>query len=319
MKSFLQWGAAALVAASGIVVGCSDGLIDAGGQPSSMMEEPDPLAVPTDVAAGSLDDIHRTIILRSCAGQAGLCHNGQFEPNLATPAQTYENLVLRPSIERGKQARVVPGDPDLSLLMDKLRNKDVISQMPLGAEPLPDEEIAAIEAWIEDGALRRPGADPAPTLNNPPSEPELAIFDATGMRLDGAGQVVVPAGTALTFRQSVEDFETADADMPFAFFSLQTAEGMYVILDPTQGANGYLGYGTYEASGAPMGKGDLLNWRYDFVITPEITLLDEYDMLIPTPSAGLSLTLVVYYADGDLEQTGMLTFAFEADILRVQP
>jgi hypothetical protein len=318
MRSYPQWAGALALATAAIVAGC-ESPIDAGGTPSAVVEELDPLTVPTDVAAGSLDDIHRTIILRSCAGQAGLCHNGQFEPNLSTPALTYENLVLRPSIERGKWARTVPGNPDASLLMDKLRNKDVISQMPLGAEPLPEEEIALVEAWIQSGALRRPGAGPVPALNNPPAEPELAIFDANGMRLDGAGQVVVPPGTALTFRQSVEDFELDDAEIPFTIFTLNTADGSYVILDPANGVNGYLAYGTFEAAGAPESKGDSLNWRFDFVMPAELTLLDEYDMMSQVPSAGLPLTVVAYYGDGDLDQDGMLTFTFVADLLKVQP
>lgn len=318
MRSYPHWAGALALVTAAIVAGC-ESPIDAGGTPSAVVEELDPLTVPTEVAAGSLDDIHRTIILRSCAGQAGLCHNGQFEPNLSTPALTYENLVLRPSIERGKWARAVPGSPDASLLMDKLRDKDVISQMPLGAEPLPEEEIALVEAWIQSGALRRPGAGPVPALNNPPAEPELAVFNASGMRLDGAGQVVVPVGTALTFRQSVEDFELDDADIPVTIFTLTTPEGLYVVLDPAMGADGYLGYGTFEPAGAPESKGDLLNWRFDFVMPAEVTLLDDYGMTSLAPSAGLSLTVVAYYADGDLGQGGILTFAFVPDLLKVQP
>ena len=50
--------------------------------------DPDPLDTSHDTpaAAGSLDDIHGRIIAKRCSGQPGLCHNGQFEPNLSTPA-----------------------------------------------------------------------------------------------------------------------------------------------------------------------------------------------------------------------------------------
>src|SRR5262249_36552148 len=158
------------------------------------------------------------------AGQPGLCHNGQFEPNLSTPALAYENLVLRPSLEHKKQLRAAPGNPEKSLIIDKLRNRGVISRMPLGAEPLAEDEIAAIEKWITDGALRRPGADSAPTLNNPPDEPLIGVFDAMGTRLDATGPFTVGPSTTLTFRQSVNDFETDDAAIPFAGFLLQTVD-----------------------------------------------------------------------------------------------
>ena len=38
---------------------------------------------------GSLDELHRIIVPRAAPASPGLCHNGQFEPNLSTPALTY--------------------------------------------------------------------------------------------------------------------------------------------------------------------------------------------------------------------------------------
>src|SRR4029077_16397363 len=71
----------------------------------------DPLHVTATAAPGSLDDLHARIIAKRCSGQPGLCHNGQFEPNLSTPAMTYAYLVRRPSIENATRLRVNPGDP----------------------------------------------------------------------------------------------------------------------------------------------------------------------------------------------------------------
>ena len=116
----------------------------------------DPLAVTDTPAPGSLDDLHQRIIAKRCSGQPGLCHNGQFEPNLSTPAMTYAYVVSRPALEKPDQLRVVPGDPSRSVLIDKLRNRGVATQMPLGAEPLAEADIAALEAWIRGGALRAP-------------------------------------------------------------------------------------------------------------------------------------------------------------------
>ena len=156
--------------------------------------DPDPLAVVSTAPAGSLDELHERVIAKRCSGQPGLCHNGQFEPNLSTPALTYAYVVNRPGIEKSDRLRVKPGDPAGSLLIDKIRNRGgVATQMPLGAEPLDEADIKAIEAWITAGALRAPGAAPAPILNNPPKRPQLAIFSSTGVRLDGVGPVTVAA------------------------------------------------------------------------------------------------------------------------------
>ncbi|HEY5950217.1 MAG TPA: hypothetical protein VIV40_32200, partial [Kofleriaceae bacterium] len=121
--------------------------------------EDDPLLVTTTAAPGSLDDLHERIIAKRCSGQPGLCHNGQFEPNLSTPALTYAYLVNRPGIEKADRLRVQPGNPGASLFIDKIRNRNgVATQMPLGAEPLEEAEIKELEAWITAGALRAPGA-----------------------------------------------------------------------------------------------------------------------------------------------------------------
>jgi hypothetical protein len=311
----LHLGIPGLVLAA-LALGCEAPVV-AGGAPAGAAQEDDPLAVADDVDPASLDALHRTVLLKSCAGTPGLCHNGQFEPNLSTPALTYENLVLRPSLEHRKQARVVPGDPAGSLLIDKLRNKGVISQMPLGAEPLPEDQIAAIEAWIQAGALRRPGAEAAPVLNNPPAEPEIAFFDAAGVRLDGAGQVVVNPGQPLTFRMSVEDFETDDANIYVTAFELLTADNKGVVIDPAAGENGYIAYGTYDAAG-PESKGDLLNYRYDFTFGDTVFLVGDNGEMTEVPSAGLTLTPLWFYADRPLESGGMLTFSFMAELLKVE-
>lgn len=214
-----------------LATACGD-TIDAGGERVDAGAGDDPLTVDQEPEAGSLDQIHREIVARRCSGQPGLCHNGQFEPNLSTPALFYDYVVRRPALEKPDRLRVEPGDPDASFIVDKLRNRDVSTQMPLGAEPLDDEEIQLIEDWIRGGALRRPGADPAPVLNNPPRVPEIAVFNQAGARLDSGGPFTVPAGTQLTLRHSVSDFETADEEIAFGAFVLQLADGRGLVLSP---------------------------------------------------------------------------------------
>lgn len=292
--------------------------IDPGGDGETSVPGDDPLAVPEDLDPASLDALHRDIILRSCAAQPGLCHHGQFEPNLSTPALTYENLVYKPGIERVEQHRVKPGDPADSLLVDKLRDVDVLSQMPLGADPLPEEEIAAIEKWIKDGALRRPGAEPPPKLNNPPAEPEIAVFDEQGNRLDAAGPFSVAAGTKLVIRHSAQDFETDDAAIPFSAVFLQLPDGRQLKLSDTPGGE-TTGTTVHETAGAPEGKGDLLDFKLEWTVPDTLDLVGPGGAVTQEPAAGASLSIIAAYLDSVQPKEGMLTFAIQLDLIKVTP
>lgn len=271
---------------------CSDELPPSG--PDAAVD-PDPLEVQTTPVPGSLDDLHERVIERRCSGQPGLCHNGQFEPNLSTPGLTYAYLVNRPGIEKPTLLRVKPGDPTKSLFIDKIRNRNsVATQMPLGAEPLEEADIAALEKWITEGALRTPGAAPAPALNNPPRRPQIAIFNGT-TRLDGAGPVNVTAGTTLTLRHTVQDFETPDANIPFAAVILQAADGRNVVI--TTGTDPHVGPTTFDPNG-PMGQGDVLDYRRTWTIGPTIELYNPQTMQRQTvPSTGQSITVLAVYID----------------------
>ncbi len=273
---------------------CSDP-VDAGGGGIDAGPDDDPLLIEFVPEPGSLDDIQQRVISPRCSGQPGLCHNGQFEPNLSTAANSYAYLVNRPGLEKSDRFRVRPGDPDGSLLVDKLRGRDVATQMPLGADPLSDEDLEMIEAWIDDGALRRPGADPAPVLNNPPAVPEIAIYE-DDVRLDSVGNVQLQVGQTLWLRHSVADFETADADIPFAAVVLSAADGRNVVLDPAADDPG-LGATAYDAAG-PMGAGDLLDFRRGWTVPAMVTLVDgDTGDTEDVPADGLMLTPIVLYID----------------------
>jgi hypothetical protein len=311
----LKWGVVAAIGFLGCL-GCGDA-VNAGGGTAGAQVEGDPLDVVDDFEAGSLDDIHQTVFLRSCAGQKGLCHFGQFEPNLSTPAQAYANLVLRPSLERISDLRVAPGAPEKSVLIDKLRNKNVATQMPLGAAALAEEEIQLIEKWIAGGALRRPGAAPAPALNNPPREPEAGVFDSSGARLDLAGPATAPPGTVLTLRQTVQDFETADAEIPLALFVLQAADGRQVVLNPGAPDGQEVGTATFDANNAPQGSGDVFNWAYSFTVPSMVDLKGPTGIQTGVPTAGMKLSIVAGYVDGPPGGGGILTFTVLPDRIQV--
>jgi hypothetical protein len=291
---------------------------DSAAEPGAAAGGGDPLDVPADIDPASLDALHRDIVVRSCAAQPGLCHHGQFEPNLSTPALAYENLVLRPAIEHPAALRVAPGEPEKSLLVDKLRNRDVLSQMPLGAEPLPEEEIAAIEAWIAAGALRRPGAEPAPVLNNPPVEPEIGVFDEHGTRLDKGGSVVVSAGTKLVLRHSAHDFETADQDMQYSAFYLELPDGRQVKMSDVPGREDEAAT-AYDAASAPMGKGDLLDFRLDWTVPDTVSVIAADGTVTEESTAGMSFTVTAAYLDAAPVGEAMLAFTYLPDFLKVSP
>ena len=278
-------------------------------------DEDDPLAVTFTPEAGSLDDLHERIIAKRCSGQPGLCHNGQFEPNLSTPAMTYAYVVNRPALEKPDALRVKPGDPSRSVLIDKLRNRGVATQMPLGAEPLAEADIAALEAWINAGALRAPGAAPAPALNNPPRRPEIAIFDAAGTRLDGSGPIQVAAGTTLVIRHSVQDFETPDASIPFAAVILGVGGGRNVVLEPTA-SDPHVGRTTYDPNG-PMSRGDRLDYMRSWTVLPTLTLYAPGTKTKTDVSAhGLTVSVFAAYLDGS--STTVTAFDVSATQIQIQ-
>lgn len=284
-----------------------------GGPP---VEVDDPLAVTTAPPAGSLDDLHQRVIAKRCSGQPGLCHNGQFEPNLSTPGLTYAYLVDRPGIEKPDRLRVVPGDAARSLFIDKIRNRNgVATQMPLGAEALEEADIAALEKWIDDGALRAPSAAPAPKLNNPPKRPQIGIFNAAGARLDSGGAVTVAAGTTLVLRHTVQDFETPDAQIPFAAIVLQVEDETERKVVVAAGDDPSLGLTSFDAGG-PVAAGDVFNFRRSWAIGANVELIDEDGNRETVPAAGLSLTVIAVYVDA--ADKGILGAEFRFNAIRIQ-
>jgi hypothetical protein len=187
--------------------------------------------------------------------------------------------------------------------------------MPLGAPPLPEAKLSLIEQWIKDGALRRPGAEPAPKLNNPPVMPELAIYDAqSGLRLDGEGQVEVSVGQVLIFRHTVDDFETADAEIPFAGFFLNAEDAQLLI---SNGQYPAFGQAAFDGAG-PMGKSDALNWRYQWTVPATLRLRDQSGATRDVAAAGQMLTVAAYYVDS-ANDDAMASYAFRDNVLKVKP
>ena len=288
---------------------------DDGDPPFEPPVDPDPLEVTTTPTAGSLDDLHAKIIAKRCSGQPGLCHNGQFEPNLSTPGLTYSYLVNRPGLEKPNLLRVKPGNAAQSLFIDKIRNRGVATQMPLGAEPLVEADIVALEEWINAGALRAPGAAPAPNLNNPPHRPQIGIFNTANTRLDGTGPVNVTAGTTLRLRHTVQDFETADSAIPFGAIILSIADGRNVVV--TTGNDPQVGPTTFEAAGPPA-QGDTFNWRRDWTIPATLTVRNQAGQTATVPAAGQVISVLAVYVDGAPMSGGIVALDQSTTTINIQ-
>lgn len=93
---------------------------------------------------------------RGCA--TALCHGGSESGFRVTDRDaTHRALVMgdaRGEACTGEGALIVPGDPDASLLVEKLTGAPRCGDaMPLGGIPLRDEDLAAVRDWIAAGAL----------------------------------------------------------------------------------------------------------------------------------------------------------------------
>lgn len=113
---------------------------------------------------GSVVSFHNDIapILQNTC-ESFLCHGGRLpKGNMKLVAgEEYHALVGVPSDEAPDVLRVKPGDPDHSYMYAKLTGQQEAlggsgDRMPAGealiAPPLPDDEIALIRTWIEEGA-----------------------------------------------------------------------------------------------------------------------------------------------------------------------
>ena len=86
----------------------------------------------------------RPILNNNCLGcHGGVKKSGQF-------SLLFEEEAFQPN-ESGMPA-IIPGDPQSSELIDRIKHHDPEMRMPLDAEPLKPEEIKLLERWIAEGA-----------------------------------------------------------------------------------------------------------------------------------------------------------------------
>lgn len=101
---------------------------------------------PDDPRAAFFVEEVRPILVEHCMR----CHNPSRLKRSGQLDQTNIAGILKGGVSG---PAVLPGKPDESLLITAVRWEDPDLQMPAGKEKLADEQIAALEKWVEDGAV----------------------------------------------------------------------------------------------------------------------------------------------------------------------
>jgi len=173
----------------------------------------------------SITGLHRDIFKPRCSLPA--CHDGNFEPDYRSVQSTYSTLVYHPITKNNENLefnfRVVPFDPEASVLIERLTNCCFVNQddrMPqdnIGV-PLEDELIDAIRQWIADGAK-----DVFDKVGSYPNTKARILFyvptnenfdrDFSQQRIERFGSFVLPPQQNIKLVVSVMDDSTAVADL----------------------------------------------------------------------------------------------------------
>jgi hypothetical protein len=129
-----------VLALGGCGSGNGDGMSPAGGTSG-----PIPGLQPT------LASIQDNVFTPICTG----CHSGAGAPQglQLTAGNSAANLINVQSPQDPSLTRVIPGDPDHSLLIQKLEGTQTVGQrMPRGGPFLDQSTIDVIRQWITNGA-----------------------------------------------------------------------------------------------------------------------------------------------------------------------
>lgn len=114
------------------------------------------LATNTDCAVGfppTYANIFQQSLRSTCGGPGVSCHGldgAKAGLVFASEQESYDLLLGNV----GSRPRVIPGDPDASLLVQRIECSSPQRRMPLNSDPLPTTVRCAIVKWIADGAAR---------------------------------------------------------------------------------------------------------------------------------------------------------------------
>ncbi len=101
----------------------------------------------------TFDAIFENRMGRTCGGGGRSCHasaGARAGLVLDEIEGAYAALL---GLDEAAKPRVIPGDPECSLMMKRIESNDPDYQMPVG-DKLPEGERCAIRQWIANGAAR---------------------------------------------------------------------------------------------------------------------------------------------------------------------
>jgi hypothetical protein len=136
-----------------ITAGCGSGrtIVDTSGSPSSGAG-----GTTGGVQPGGVDFATQIqpIFTSNCALSSCHAADTASEGMILDAGQSYSNIVNVTSAEVAPEKRVQPGDSAHSYLYEKISHAQPASgsQMPLGSNPLPADQMALIKNWIDQGA-----------------------------------------------------------------------------------------------------------------------------------------------------------------------
>lgn len=113
-----------------------------------------PKPAPTDPTQ-PMDTVHfSSEVLPIFESHCWVCHPPMGNGMDLSPTNAYNELVNVTSANWAPAVRVVPGDPDASVLWHKVTFSEAYGLgMPPSGTPLSSEELATIREWIEQGAM----------------------------------------------------------------------------------------------------------------------------------------------------------------------
>ncbi len=101
----------------------------------------------------TFDNIYMNTLQKTCAQNGTACHSPQGRMGglyYSDPDTAYR--LLRGMVDG--RARVLPGDPACSILVERIEGPSSLGQQMPPGMPLPESERCAIEQWIWMGAMR---------------------------------------------------------------------------------------------------------------------------------------------------------------------
>lgn len=201
------------------ITACSEDFVN----PYELIEVPDSAdtTLVTELDPTSIEGLHAAVFKPTCSNSG--CHDGTFEPDFRTIESTYNTLIYQSIIKNDVQGsfeyRVVPGQPDASVLMARLTfdidgNSGV---MPLAVDPDSDwaskkeEYIENIREWINAGAKDLFGNTPSQSSGLPQMQGVAAFSNSWVSRDDnGKGALMVKvANPTLDLYIAIADDDTS--------------------------------------------------------------------------------------------------------------